>query len=131
MKKWEYYRRARWRQAEHPMLLLNEMGQDGWELVSVVGNDAYFKRPLEPRYAGDALDHAVEILSEGKRCFLLAMMDWSEEDFDENGDEIKDGVSLRQSHYFSNDDYEISQVEIDVGGDWPVSCWKMVEKEPV
>ena len=127
MKKWEYTHKGI--RGNTMVAMLNEMGQDGWELVSVVGDDAYFKRPLKPRYAGDALNNASQI-HEGKRYWLLSLWDWSSEDFDENGDEIRDGVSLKQSHYFSNDEYEISQVEIDVGGDWPISCWKIVEKEP-
>ena len=41
--KWEYT--ARWSTADHFDETLNVLGDKGWELVSVDGTRAYFKRP--------------------------------------------------------------------------------------
>lgn len=35
--------------------LMNQMGQDRWELVSIHNNVAYFKRPVQPKSEAEIL----------------------------------------------------------------------------
>ena len=129
MKKWEYTHKG----VLQPMVtMLNEMGQDGWELVSVVGDDAYFKRPLETEWTWE-YGEAISNLRDDQPFWLFATDDseyaesqWEEEYYDDDGAAYEDCLVLKFRKRFEAEYFTWEETEVN-----GKSCFKVMEKPSV
>jgi hypothetical protein len=80
MTRWEYRRHSCRKLFESPIGDLNAFGNEGWELVCVIGSDAYFKRPiLKPKTMQISVSRAYQIPSQERpvcgKCYSTAPHD--------------------------------------------------------